>query len=282
MPPAAIRRVLNSGPFRFACRLGVATLVLIVLLYCGLRAYTVYLTHRAVLVLDEAARIQVGSTERSILPFVARYGAVKWKPQQPISTNDCPDKASCERFNANLPDYAYEVDIAPFNVLSVTPPQTGRFRRVLTFLMIQTPSSLRNPISLRDWLTEVQICIRGGHVVNVYSSVFVEGRNRWLGSTWELSSDEHDNGVPPKAYEVHGTDLSFPGNGGAGVLQFLTPAATAEQALAAHSFDARCLTGFMPCRRLCDLSPRAFQYINQHPEVSNIVRTDDCLSRSNP
>jgi hypothetical protein len=259
-----------------------AVLVLFVLLCFGLRAYTGYLAQRANAVIAEAARIQVGATERSILPLVARYGAMKWRPQQPISTNDCPDRASCERFNANLPDYAYDVDIAPFNILSAPPPQTGGLRRALAFLMIRTPSSWRDPISLRDWVTEVQICIRSGRVVRVYSSVIVEGRTRWLGSTWELSPDGRDNGAPPKAYAVDGMNLTFPGNGGAGILQFLTPEATSEQLLAAHSFNARCLTGLMPCRRLCDLSPRAFQYINQHPEVSNIVSSDDCLKSRDP
>jgi hypothetical protein len=282
MSPAIPSKVLYRGLPRLVLRLTMFVVVFIALLCCGLRAYTAYLAHRAVSVLAEAARIQVGATERSILPLVARYGAVKWRPQQPISTADCPDKAGCERFNANLPDYAYDVDIAPFNALSAPYPQTGGLHRALAFLMVQIPSSWRDPISLRDWLTEVQICIRSGRVVKVYSSVFVEGRTRWLGSTWELSADDHDHEVPPKAYVVDGGALTFPGNGGAGTLQFLTPAATAEQLLAAHSFNARCITGLIPCRRLCDLSPRVFQYLNQHPEIGNIVGTDDCLSRSNP
>jgi GR25 family glycosyltransferase involved in LPS biosynthesis len=47
MPPAAISRALNRELLHLARRLAVAALTLIVLLYCGLRAYTVYLTHYA-------------------------------------------------------------------------------------------------------------------------------------------------------------------------------------------------------------------------------------------
>jgi hypothetical protein len=259
-----------------------AALVLIALLYCGLRAYTGYLAHRAVSLLAEAARIQVGATEESILPLVARYGGVKWKPYSPIPANDCADKAGCEYHNAHLPDYAYDVAFAPFNVLSEPNRQTGRLRRAITALMIETPSSWRDPFSLRDWLIEVQICIRSGRVEKVYGSLFVEGRTRWLGNTWELFADARDHEMGPKTHQVDGTALTFPGNGGGGILQFLTPAATATQLQAAHSFNSHCLTGVIPCRRLCDLSPRTFQYLNEHPEVGNIVATDDCISPKNP
>ena len=87
MPPAVILRALNTGLLRFALRFSVAALVLIIVLFCGFRAYTVYLTHRAVLLLDEATRIQIGANEDFILPFVARYGAVKQAPTPPEPTD---------------------------------------------------------------------------------------------------------------------------------------------------------------------------------------------------
>lgn len=266
---------------RLAFGLVGAVLFLVAFLYCGLRSYTVYVAHRAVSVLDEAARIQVGATEASILPLVARYGGVKWKPYSPIRIDDCADKAGCEYQNAHLPDYAYDFDYAPFNVLSQPDRRTGQLRRAITTLMIQTPSSWRDPLSLRNWLIEVQICIRGGRVENVYGSLFVEGRTHWLGNTWELV-EEPDREMGSKTYRLTGTALTFPGNGGGGIIQFLTPAATADQLQAAHSFNARCLTGFIPCQRLCDLSPRAFEYLNEHPEAGNTLALDDCPISKKP
>jgi len=282
MPSVTPSGALCHRLLRLALRLTMAALVLIALLYCGLRIYAGYLAHRAVSLLAEADCIQVGATEDSILPLVARYGAFKWKPESPIPTDGCPDKARCEYYNAHRSDYAYGIALAPFNVMSAPYPQTGHLRRTIAALMIQTPSSWRDPLSLRDWEIEVEIYIRSGRVEKVLGSIFVEGRTRWLGNTWVLSADTHDQEIGPRAYKIIGTALTFPGNGGGGILQYLTPAATAEQLLAAHSFDARCLTGVVPCRHLCDLTPRAFQYLNQHPEFGNIVASDDCLGPQKP
>jgi hypothetical protein len=82
--------MFNKGLLRFALRFAVAAFVLIIVLFCGFRAYTVYLTHRAVLLLDEATRIQIDANEDSILPFVARYGFVKQAQSPAEPSDDCP------------------------------------------------------------------------------------------------------------------------------------------------------------------------------------------------
>jgi hypothetical protein len=189
-----------------------------------------------------------------------------------------PYRADCEYHNAHLPDYAYDVGLSPFNVFSAPDRQTGRLHRALVALMIQTPSSWRDPFSLRDWEVFADIRIRAGRVETVNSGLFVEGRTRWLGNTWELSADMPHLDMRPKDYAISGTFLTFPGNGGAGTEHYLTPAATLEQFQAAHSFNSRCLTGIIPCHCLSDLTPRAFQYLNQHPEVGSTITTDDCPS----
>jgi hypothetical protein len=277
MSPATIpSRALYHRLPRLAFRIAMAVLVLIALLYCGLRVYTAYITSRAVSLLEETARIQIGATEESILPLVARYGGRRWTPPPPEDTEDCPNKADCEYFNAHIADYTYGVGISPFNVMSAPERQTGRLHRALAALMIQTPSSWRDPFSLRDWEVFADIHIRAGRVQKVSSGLYVEGRTRWLGNTWELSEDMRHLDMRPKAYAISGTFLTFPGNGGAGTVHYLTPAATPEQFQAARSFNARCLTGLVPCRCLSDLSPSAFQYLSQHPEVGSTITTDDC------
>jgi hypothetical protein len=84
-----------------------AALALFALLYCGLRTYTGYLTHRAISLLDEATRIQVGATEDSILPLVSHYRGVRWTPPPPTPIDDCPKPAECEYRNVHIPNYAY-------------------------------------------------------------------------------------------------------------------------------------------------------------------------------
>ena len=282
MPSQASFRLLRQRVLRVKFLLAAVGLILVLVLYCSLRVYAGYIARRAMNLLDETAHIQIGATEESILPLVSHFGAVKWNPESPESIDDCVDKAGCEYHNAHLSDYAYEVDIAPFNVLSRRDRGAGRFHRALTALMIGTPSSWRDPFSLRDWNVFAQIRIRGGHVEGVYSGLFVEGRSRWLGDTWELSSEMRDPEKRSKSYYIEGSMLSFPGDGGEGIIQLLTSATTTDQLRVAHSFNPRCLSGLIPCRRLCDLAPRTFEYLKQHPESGNVISSEGCLDPITP
>jgi hypothetical protein len=256
--------------------LAIATLVLFASLYLALRAYTFYLAHRVVSLLDQAAQIRLGDTEGSILPLVAHYGGYKWTPPPPVSSDDCPVKAQCDYQNSHILDYAYEVDLSPFHVFSGWNLPKGRIQSAIAKLMIETPSSWRDPLSLRNWLVYVHVRIRAGRVEAVHSGLFVEGRTRWLGNTWELSADMPRLYMPLREYTVDGSFLTFPGNGGAGTMHHLTPAATPEQFQAARNIDVRCLTGLTPCRCLSDLTPRAFEYQRRHPEVGSSFSNEDC------
>src|SRR5580698_2189531 len=166
MPHATPLRALYHGLPRLALRLALAGLIIIALLYCGLRIYTVNLGHKSIALLDEAARIPIGASEDSILPLVARYGGTKWAPLPPTPSDDCIDKAACEYQNAHRPDYSYGFALSPFGVLS-SRKQTGRVHHLLAILMIRTPSVLRGAISMRDWLVGAEISIRGGRVDSV-------------------------------------------------------------------------------------------------------------------
>jgi hypothetical protein len=151
--------------------------------------------------------------------------------------------------------------------------------------MIRIPSEWRDPFSLRDTWTEVVISIRAKRVVAVSGNLYVEGRGRWLGNKWSLSAEmPHVDGVDvrSKGYAIDGTFLTFPGHGGAGTVQHLTPAATPEQFKSAQSINTRCITGLVPCRCLSDLTPLAFQYLSRHPDVGSSIETDDCPYRLYP
>ena len=184
MPPVAILRALNSHLLRFALRFAVATLVLIVGIFCGSRAYTVYLTHRAVLLLDEATRIQIGADEGSILPFVSRYSFIKQAPSPREDTGNCPvttdgicfdllpqSREELEYWNAHRPEYTYEVDLSSFNSFSVLRQRPKGIHLALTYLMFRTPIFLRNLLSLRNWRAFAYVSIRGGRVEGVSSGL---------------------------------------------------------------------------------------------------------------
>lgn len=258
----------------------IGAFVLIILVCCGLHAYTHYVAHQAITLLDETARIPIGANEDSVLPLVARYGGIRLVPPSPTPTDNCVDKEECEYQNARIPDYIYEMEVSPFHVFSPPDDQAGRVHHVLSVLMFQTRSSWRDPFSLRDWTVEANISMRAGRVEAVSGAVYVEGRTRWLGNTWRLSAEMPRLDLGSKAYAVNGTFLTFPGHGGAGTNQYLTPAATPEQVRAAQSFNARCITNFVPCRCPSDLTPLAFRYLNRHPEAGDTVVADDCPSAS--
>jgi len=267
---------------RLRLRIGLSVLVLFVLIYCGLRAYTVYLTHRAVLLLDEATRIQIGDSEESVLPLVARYGGIKQLPPPPEPTDDCrhdtvghicfanPPESSADREYriAHTPDYTYAVALSPFNVFSAFHQELRGIHLALGYLMFRTPIFVRNLFSLRDWRAYAYIEIRGGRVESVGSGLWVEGRDRWLAHSWALSPDLRNPDKPQETYRADEGWLELNTTGNM-TDHYLTPAATAEQLQAARSINTDCLTGLIPCSSLHDLSPRAYEYKKRHPEADS-------------
>jgi hypothetical protein len=276
MSPTASLRALSHRARRLAFKFAISAIVLIVLLCCGLRAYTVYIGHRAITLLDEAAQIPVGATEDSILPLVHRYSGFKRAAPKPTPTADCPDKADCEYQNAHIPDYTYEIQLSPFNVFSALYKQISGPQRAIALLMFRTPSFWREPLSLRAWMVYVTIPIRAGRVEGVHGAVYAEGRVRWLANTWSLSADMPNLEWQSKTYVIDGFFLTMTNTGGNGTSHYLTPAATPEQFQAARSINTSCITGLISCRCNSDLAPLAFRYLSQHPDVGSPVTTDDC------
>jgi len=280
MPSSAALRVLSRRLLRLAGRVGAGVLVLLLVVYCGLRVSSVYLAHRSVALLAEAAQIQIGASEGSVLPIVARYGGVKEMPPPPVSAEDCLVPSFCETPKAPNYDYWYEVDLSPFDLFSRNLPK-GRLGRALEYLMYWTSSSWRDPLSLRNSMVDVSIDIRAGRVEVVHGGLYVEGRNGWLGNIWDVAQDMSRHDMGSKAYVIGGAFLSFPPSGGAGTTHSLTAGATAEQFEAAQSFNSECLTAFFPCRGLHDLSPRAYEYLCEHPDMGSIS-TEGCPSSVRP
>ena len=260
---------------RLGLWVGLGALAGLVLLSCGLRVYSVQLAHREVALLAEAAGIRIGASEASVLPMVKRNGGEKEMPEPPLTVSDCIVPAYCEVPKAPDYDYRYEVELSPFQLWPRSGQELKGFRQVLARLVFMTPSALREPLSMRASWIYVLIAIRGGRVESVSGHLFVEGRTRWLGHAWTLSNELPDPNSPQRTYAVDGATVTL-NTGGALTVNHLTPGATPEQFEAAQSFYADCLAGLGPCRCLHDLSPRAFQYLDGHPDAGDVIQLEEC------
>jgi hypothetical protein len=248
----------------------------LVLLSCGLCVYRVQLAHREVALLAEAAGIRIGASEAAVLPMVERYGGEKWMPEPPVALEECPVQEECEYQNARRPDYAYNLELAPLHALPESHPPKDLLGRAISYLMYEVPRAWREPFFLRNSIVDVSIGIRGGQVISVHAGLFVEGRTRWLGDTWNVAREMPRGYLSTGPYRVGGSALTFPGGGGGGMDHLLVPSAAEDQFQAAQSFHAGCISGLNPCRCLRELVPEAFAYLGEHPEVGTVVDGDGC------
>jgi hypothetical protein len=260
---------------RIALKLASFFGILILLLECGLFFYSRYLLHKALRLREEAAQIQIGASEESILPFVRRYGGTRELPSKPGPRPAWCIKGYCDWDIPPNFDYSYEITLSPLNVFSGMFHEPGSIQYTLAYLMFRTPSALRNLLFLRNWKVSTTIKIRNQQIQTVFCGLWVEGLSRWLGDDWGLSNEMHGSGKQQKAYYADGYFLlvNYRGNG---VYHNLTLAATPEQIQAAHSLNENCVTGLIPCRCLSELIPNATHYLSHHPDDGSLVMTDDC------
>lgn len=146
MPSAQFLNALHHRLLRLALKLAISVFVVVLLLCCSLQIYTAHMVHRAFALLDEASRIQVGSTEDSVLPLVAHYGGVKRIAEPPPPIDDCPDRDVCAYQNAHIPDYTYEFGLSPFHVFELNGHLKG-LHRMVALLMVRTPSFLARALT---------------------------------------------------------------------------------------------------------------------------------------
>jgi hypothetical protein len=79
-------------------------------------------------------------------------------------------------------------------------------------------------------------------------------------------------GMPARAYAIGAANLTMSQGSGTMIENYITPRASEEEAEAARQFNTKCLTSIKGCKGLCDVAPRALEYLNQHPEADwNII-----------
>lgn len=267
------------GRARLGVRLVIAVLVLAAVLYGSLRAYVEYEAHRATSMLAEASRVQVGATEASVLQLVRRYDGYKWTPEPLPPRENWTDLYEYEYQKNLVSDYGYMLEVKPFGFLTVAAAQTGRrsqFDDAARAAKNAVPTGLRPILGMRDWFAGVQLSIRGGRVQQVSATVLVKGRSEWIGYEWEFANAMPHSEMQSKAFAIESAILEMEDGGGTEIQNYLTPRASEEEFQAARSLNAKCLNSIVGCKGLCDLTPRALQYLNQHPEVNSGLVPPKC------
>jgi hypothetical protein len=252
-----------------ALRFVLIALVTVASFWGLLRIYAQYNAHRAKSLLADASRIHIGDTEQSVLALIGRYDGFKWTPEPLPPREQWIDKDEYDYEVGLQYDYKYELGISPFGSSIASPD--SRWTRILRTARERVPRHLRPLLGMRDWGTTVEIAMRTGRVQSVSAMTLVEGRSQWIGQSWELAERMPRSHMPVRAYAIGAAHLTTADGGGEMVRNYFTPTASKQEMEAALTFDARCLTSLSGCG-LCDVSPRALKYLDDHPDAAwNII-----------
>lgn len=250
-------------------RLTVVVLPLGAVCYGSVWAYVEYEVHRAESMLAELSRVQIGDTEASVLALTSRYGGFKWTPEPLPPREQRIDKDEYDYEIHLQPEYKYDLGISPFGSSVASP--ASRWTQILRATRECVPGHLRPLLGLRDWGTTVEIAMRSGLVQSISAMTIVEGRSQWIGHSWELAGRMLRSHMPARAYDIGAAHLTMADGGGEIIRNFFTPTASTQEMEAALTFNARCLTSLRGCG-LCDVSPHALKYLEDHPEAAwNII-----------
>jgi hypothetical protein len=250
-------------------RLVLAALLICAALWASLWVYIGYEAHRARLMLSQVSHLHVGDAEVSVLPLVQRYGGFKWTPEALSPREQWLDKDEYDYQQNRLSDYRYEIEVSPFGT---TGRRTSRLTRSMRAVRAAVPAHLRPVLGMRDWGTVVELSVRDGRVQSVSAMTLFAGHSGWLGHSWVLAEGMPDHEMRPRAYIIGSAFLTMEDGGGTMIENVFTPEASEEEAKAARQFNTRCLTSINGCNGLCDVAPRALEYLKQHPDAAwNII-----------
>lgn len=253
----------------FWLRILIGGALLVTALFGSEQAYVKYEVHRAGSLLAEASRVQIGDTETSVLAMTQRYGGFRWTLEPLSPREQWIDKDEYEYQMRQRSDHQYELAVSPFGSFVY---RVGRLTDAMRIAREAVPVSWRTLLGMRDWSTRVELSIREGRVQSISAMTLVEGRSGWVGHTWDLAEKMPHHDMRPQDYAIGVTHLTTADGGGTIIRNFFTPKASDEEVDAARTFNHQCLTSISGCGGLCDIAPRALQYLKQHPDAAwNIV-----------
>jgi hypothetical protein len=250
-------------------RFVIVALLIVVAAWGSMWAYAGYEDHRAKLMLAEVSRVHVGDAEASVLPLVQRYGGFKWTLEPLSPREDWLDKDEYDYQKNRASDYKYELGLSPFGT---TNRQTSRLTQAMRAIRAAIPERIRPVVGMRDWGTGAELSIRGGRVQSVEAMTLFTASSGWLGHKWELAEGMPHLGMPPQAYAIGVAHLTMDEGGGTMIENFFTPKASEHEVGVARQFNTGCLISIKGCDGLCDVAPRALEYLKKHPDAAwNII-----------
>jgi hypothetical protein len=252
----------------------VITAFLVFAVFWGLlRTYLEYKAHRAIALLDEASSIQIGDPEAAVLILFERYGGNKWTPD-PLSPREQWTDLREYDFQNNLQsDYKYDIGVSPFGITSLHP---SRFTQVLRVVKKAVPARLRPILGMRNWGVGVDFAIRNGRVQSISALALFEGRSEWLGHEWRFSNEMPHHELQGKVFVVDSAILEMEDGGGTAIENIFTTGASQQAIQAARKFNTQCFMSMSGCDGLCDVAPRALEYLTQHPDARGNIIPQKC------
>ena len=255
-----------------ALRIAVAALALVSLLCGATRLYVEYEANRALIMLADLSRINIGQTEASVLQLVSRYSGFKWTPEPLSPREQWVDKQEYDYQVTRQSDYMYELGVSP---CGTTVTRVARFCHALRVATEVIPIRLQALLGLRDWGIVAELSIRSGRVRSVSAMTIFEGRTQWLGHKWEVAESMPRSDMPARTYAIGAAHLTMWNGrtfGGEMITNFLTPRASNDEIETAHTFNSKCLISLKGCDGLCDVAPRPLAFLRQHPDAAwNII-----------
>jgi hypothetical protein len=244
--------------------------VLLIVAFCGsLFFYAKYKVHRARTLLAEASHVRIGDKEATVLALIGRYGGFKWTPEPLPPREQWIDKEEYDYEIRSVADYKYELEVSPFGTFVY---QIDRLAHAMRVAKEVVPLRLQSPLGLRDWSTVVELSVQSGSVQSVSAMTVVRGCCGWVGHRWELANQMPRAHMPQGAYAIGVTHLTTIDGGGEMIDNVITPRASNEESEAARKFNVGCLTSIRACDGLCDIAPRALEYLKHHPDADwNII-----------
>lgn len=211
--------------------------------------------HHACEMLAMVQAIRIGDSEDSIRPLLKRFGGYRW-----------------ERQLGALEDYNDELLVNPWRFPTFSGGESTPVGAALN-------ARIRRAIGFRYWMVSCEIAVKEKLIVAVQADTFVEGSDRWLGTSWRLSEKPREYARDPKAdYLVWPPqpDLDFVStailemrdSSGDAWAFWVKPSSPTVERQVASRWNLSCLDSFRGCDNMCDLLPEARRFFAEHSDLA--------------
>jgi hypothetical protein len=227
---------------RILRRATVSLVVAMLISYGGARAYLAYETHRAAELLHDLSAVTIGEPEAKALAISQRYDGYEWKSQ-----------SKSDFYGA---DRIYALEVNPWRYGNTLGRET-RFHDTARSLMKIVTAKWRRRLGFREWLVDGGIGITNGRVVLVQGVAVTEGKELWLGGSWNLMGEiPADKSRPGMGNYSVGIAHMLWDDEGEAIDSWITPATSSADARDARQLNLACLAPSPGCSELSDLMPR--------------------------